>query len=202
MDALVVSQVLLWVLVLVLAGLVLVLARQVGVLHERIAPAGALALARGPSVGEAAPRVASVSLGGSLLRVGDPDPQGRATLLFFVSPRCPVCQALLPTAARLARAEGARLVFASDGDEDDHRDFARSHGLDPGSYLVSAELGLRYRIAKLPYAVLIDPQGVLRAQGLVNSREHLESLFEARRLGVASLQDYLAAALPEPGARP
>jgi hypothetical protein len=27
---------------------------------------------------------------------------------------------------------------------------------------------------------------------LINSREHLESLFEAKRLGVASLQDYFA----------
>jgi hypothetical protein len=32
----------------------------------------------------------------------------------------------------------------------------------------------------------------LRARGLVNSREHLESLFEAKRLGVASIQDYFA----------
>ncbi len=31
-----------------------------------------------------------------------------------------------------------------------------------------------------------------RAQGLVNSREHLDSLFEANDRGVASIQDYLA----------
>jgi hypothetical protein len=31
------------------------------------------------------------------------------------------------------------------------------------------------------------------ARGLINSREHLESLFEAKRLGVASVQDYLEA---------
>jgi methylamine dehydrogenase accessory protein MauD len=46
-------------------------------------------------------------------------------------------------------------------------------------------------VSRLPYAVLIDADGVLRARGIINSREHLESLFEAQRLGVASLQDYL-----------
>ena len=40
--------------------------------------------------------------------------------------------------------------------------------------------------------LLIDEAGILRARGLVNSREHLESLFEAKRLGVSSLQEYFA----------
>jgi hypothetical protein len=49
-------------------------------------------------------------------------------------------------------------------------------------------------VEKLPMAALIDSRGVLRAKGLVNSREHLESLFEAHARGVASLQEYLAGA--------
>ena len=49
-------------------------------------------------------------------------------------------------------------------------------------------------MSRLPFAALIDEQGVLRARGLVNSREHLESLFEAKRLGVASLQEYFSGA--------
>jgi methylamine dehydrogenase accessory protein MauD len=48
-----------------------------------------------------------------------------------------------------------------------------------------------YKVGKIPYAVLIDPEGVIRAKGLVNNREHLESLMEAYRLGMASIQDYL-----------
>jgi hypothetical protein len=50
---------------------------------------------------------------------------------------------------------------------------------------------MSYRVGKLPYAYLIDDQGVLRTGGLVNSREHLESLFNAKELSVASVQDYL-----------
>jgi len=34
--------------------------------------------------------------------------------------------------------------------------------------------------------------GTLQSKGLVNSREHLESLVEAMDSGVASLQDYVA----------
>jgi len=38
---------------------------------------------------------------------------------------------------------------------------------------------------------LLDGQGVIRAKGLVNTREHLESLLEAKAMNVASLQAYL-----------
>ena len=192
-DALVVSQALLWLLVLVLGGLVLVLARQVGILHERIAPVGALALSKGPAVGEAAPRVAVQSLSGSLARIGEALGDGRSQLLFFVSPRCPVCKTLLPTVQRLGRSQRVKLRYASDGAEEDHAGFARKHGLDAADYFVSTELGLRYQIAKLPYAVLIDADGIVRAQGIVNTREHVESLFEAQVLGVGTIQEYLEA---------
>jgi methylamine dehydrogenase accessory protein MauD len=51
---------------------------------------------------------------------------------------------------------------------------------------------MTYQVSRLPFAALLDAAGKLRARGLVNSREHLESLFEAQRLGVASLQEYFA----------
>ena len=53
------------------------------------------------------------------------------------------------------------------------------------------ELGLGYRVGRLPHAVLIDETGVIRSTGLVNSREHIESLFEASERGVASLQEFM-----------
>jgi methylamine dehydrogenase accessory protein MauD len=56
---------------------------------------------------------------------------------------------------------------------------------------LSRELGLAYQVGKLPYAVLIDADGVLRAKGLINTREHVESLFEAMARGVGSVQEYL-----------
>jgi len=188
-EALWISNLVLWALVLALALVVAALARQLGVLHERLAPVGALATARGPAVGEQAPVLLVGSLAGSALPIGGPAPA--PTLLFFPSPTCPVCETLLPTLLRVAAEESprVRLVLASDGEPAEHRAFVRARGLDPEAYVLSAELGLRFEVAKLPYAVLLDEAGVVRAKGLVNTREHLESLFEAWARGVGSIQE-------------
>jgi methylamine dehydrogenase accessory protein MauD len=194
MTALAVSNVVLWLLVLTLAGVVLALTRQLGVLHERIAPAGALMLNRGLTVGEPAPLLEVAALDGQALKVGAARGDGRSTLLLFVSPTCPVCKTLLPAVKSSRRDERSWLdvILASDGDAVEQREFVRSQGLEGIPYVVSAALGLAYQVSRLPFAALLDEQGVLRARGLVNSREHLESLFEAKRLGVASLQEYFS----------
>jgi len=191
-EALVVSNAILWVVVLALVGVVLALVRQIGVLHERVAPAGALMLGRGPKVGDTVPVLAVDDVHGGHVRVGEPATDGKGTLLLFVSPTCPVCESLLPVARAIERREGVRLVLASDGPRAEHETFLRTHALDQTPYVLSTELGVTYQVSKLPYAVLIDGGGVLRGKGLVNSREHLESLFEARDRGVASLQEYAA----------
>jgi methylamine dehydrogenase accessory protein MauD len=105
-----------------------------------------------------------------------------------------VCKTLLPAVKSSRRDERSwmEVVLASDGDADRQREFVRAQGLEEIPYVVSAALGLAYQVSRLPFAALLDEQGVLRARGLVNSREHLESLFEAKRLGVASLKEYLA----------
>jgi len=192
-TALFVSNALLWVLVIALALIVLALVRQLGVLHERISPVGALMLAKGLKVGELAPALAVTDLAGQPLTIGGTRADGRTMLLMFVSPTCPVCKALLPVlkSSRKSEQGAVDIVLASDGEEAAQQTFVREHGLGVFRYVVSAPLGISYQVSRLPYAVLIDAAGVLRARGIINSREHLESLFEAQRLGVASLQDYL-----------
>ena len=190
-EALVVSNIVLWVAVLALLGTVFALARQIGVLYERIAPMGALMLDSGPTVGEAAPALDLVTLDGRPFQTGGARP--KSLLLFFLSPTCPVCKKLLPILKSVKKAEGERLelVLASDGDASEHRDFRRRAELGAYPYVLSTELGMKFQVGKLPHAVLIDEAGRVRAKGLVNSREQLDSLFAARELGVASVQDYL-----------
>jgi methylamine dehydrogenase accessory protein MauD len=192
-SALVISNVLLWIAVVLLSGVLFALVRQLGVLHERIAPAGALMWQEGPRVGEAAPAERVSGLNGEAETVGGAASDGRSTLLFFLSPTCPVCKSLLPALRSIARSEGAwlRVLLAGDGPVAEHREFAREARLDRFPYVVSPTLGITYRVGKLPYAVLIDPQGTIRSKGLVNTREHLESLFEAKERGVASIQEFL-----------
>lgn len=194
MSALAVSNILLWMAVLALLLIVLALIRQVGVLHERIAPAGALMLNKGLQVGERAPMIDVTDLEGRGLRIGEPRGDGRSTLLVFVSPTCPVCKSLLPVVRSGRRQEAGWLdiILASDGEIEQQRQFVRDQELADMPFVVSAPLGIAYQVSRLPFAALVDASGTLRARGLVNSREHLESLFEAQRLGVASLQEYFA----------
>ena len=95
MTALVISNVVLWVVVLALLAVVLALTRQLGVLHERITPVGALMLNKGLTVGEQAPTVDVVDLGGSTLKVGAPRADGKSTLLLFTSRRLVLCGEIL-----------------------------------------------------------------------------------------------------------
>jgi methylamine dehydrogenase accessory protein MauD len=190
-DSLIVSNVLLWLAVLALLVAVIALSRQIGILYERVAPMGALMMDTGPKVGEAAPVFDLPSLDGRQLVIGAPGT--RSTLMFFLSPTCPVCKKLLPILQSISSAESKwlDLVFASDGEQPEHEAFRRRAGLTAFPYVLSAELGMRWRISKLPYAVLIDERGIVRAKGLVNSREQIDSLFVARDMGVASVQEYM-----------
>ena len=199
-GTLMVSYVVLWALVIVLSVLVFALARQVGVLHERVAPAGALMPVSGPKVGEMTEAMPLTGLNGQAVTVGGADADGLATLILFVSPTCPVCKSLVPTARSLASHESKRmrLLFASDGDGiERHENYAMDLGLTDYPYIVSQALGLAYEVSNLPFAVLVGSDGVLRSKGLVNTREHLESLVESMDSGVASLQDYVHKHRPE-----
>jgi methylamine dehydrogenase accessory protein MauD len=190
-EALIVSNILLWLAVLALLATVLALGRQIGILYERIAPMGALMMDSGPGVGQPAPVFALPALGGGQVNIGGTGP--RNTLLFFLSPTCPVCKKLLPILKSVQKAEASttQVVLASDGELPEHEEFRQRADLGAFPYVLSAELGMRFHVSKLPYAVLMDAQGVVRAKGLVNSREQLESLLAAQELGVASVQQYL-----------
>jgi len=182
-EVLIISNVLSWILILVLALTVLALARQIGVLHERIKPVGALSFAKVIKAGEVAPAFTLPSLNGGSVSLGGT--AARSTLLFFLSPSCPVCKTLLPLLKSVQSAEQdwLQLVLASDGAEPEHLEFIRQQHLETLPYLLSREVGMAYQIGKLPYAVLISEAGAVSAHGLINNREHLESLFEADRLG-------------------
>lgn len=196
-DAVVVSNVILWIVVIVLALVVLALARQVGVLHERVAPAGALMPTSGPKVGELTEAMSIADINGHAVTIGGPNADGMNTLVMFISPTCPVCKSLVPTAKSLAAAEKNRLslVFASDGDKlEQHQAYAKDLQLDRFPYVLSEKLGMSFEVSKLPFAVLIGVDGSLQSKGLVNTREHLESLIEAMDTGIATLQDYVGLA--------
>jgi methylamine dehydrogenase accessory protein MauD len=192
MSFLIASQIALWIGLLVLGVVCMALARQIGVLHQRIAPAGALSLRQPLKVGDATPEMALTALDGSTVQIGGA--RGRGQLLLFLSPDCKICEALLPAvrSAQGAERQWLDIVLASDGESYAHAEFVREKHLSKFPYVVSEQLGRSYGVAKLPYAVLIDEAGKLSSTGLVNTREHLESLFVAKETGVSNIQQFLS----------
>ena len=143
-----------WVLLAVLAIVVVALARQIGVLQLRVAPLGALEVDdEGPPLGEAPP--ARPAEGGSGPVIGGPGP---ARLLAFVSASCPICEQVLPSLPAAAAAGGLELQVVSD-----------------------PELETAYRVPGVPFVVVFDEIGVVRAKGTVNSLEQVEGLVDTAR---------------------
>jgi hypothetical protein len=98
------SYAVLWLAVAALAVLVLSLYRQVGVLHLRLGPRGALEEeGEGPELGSVVEHPAT--------------PTGRATLVAFTSAGCPVCHQIVPGLRVLERDPGLAVVHAAYEDE-------------------------------------------------------------------------------------
>lgn len=193
MSFLIASQVALWIGLIVLGIVCMALARQIGVLHQRIAPAGALSLRQPLKLGDSAPAMTLASLSGASVPIGGVR-GGRSQLLLFLSPDCAICEALLPAvrSAQNAELKWLDIVLASDGDLETHVTFVREKGLSKFPFVLSEQLGRSYGVSKLPYAVLIDEAGKLTSTGLVNTREHLESMFVAKETGHSNIQQFLS----------
>lgn len=191
MDSLTVSVILLWVAVIVLAVLVWALSRQVGVLFERVAPMGALVTDAGPAMGAESEVFQLTGIQSETVQIGGH--QALSQLVFFLSPTCPVCKKLLPVLKAVRGSEKAQLqvVLASDGEAAEHLQFIQQQGLGDFPYVLSQPLGMAYRVSRLPYAVLLNRQGVVVAKGLVNSREQLDSLLNAQDMNAPTIQHYL-----------
>jgi len=193
MTMMMISQAVLWGVVILLSLTVLALARQIGVLHERVAPAGALINGAGPGVGEQAPRLEVHAIAGNAITVGASLAKGKAMLMLFVSQTCPICKKLIPIALDFARSERLDVLFVGDAEISEQKKLITQFGIDEHCFVNGPEIGMTFRVDKLPYAVLLDDEGVISAKGLVNSREHFESLIIAKETGYATIQSYLKA---------
>ena len=173
-----VSYVVLWVVVVALAMLVLALVREVGTLHLRLGPRGALEIdGEGPPLGEAPEPIEAPDLDGRPVAVGGP---GEEQLLLFVSPGCPVCRDVLPSFGVAASAAGLRPIVIAEADETDAWDLARDAHVD-APLVPSPDTVRTYDVPGTPYAVVLDRLGVVRAKGTVNTLEQIEGLVDTAR---------------------
>jgi methylamine dehydrogenase accessory protein MauD len=172
------SYVVLWLLVVLLSVVVVALARQVGTLHLRVGPRGALEVDdEGPALGEAPEPVSAIDLDGRDVVVGGP---GEPQLLLFVSPGCPVCREVLPSLPAAARAGRLTPYVISDaGPEDTARSYRHDRPVAP--LIAAPDVARDYTVPGTPYAVVLDVMGVVRAKGTVNTLEQLEGLVDTAR---------------------
>ncbi|WP_415449683.1 methylamine utilization protein MauD [Acetobacter syzygii] len=157
-------------------------------LFQEIAPVGALTNARGPQPGDTCPAQPFATLDGRTLELaGGTMPR----LLLFVSASCPISRKVIPIARNFCAKEQLELVLAGDDDLVVQAHFAQQTGTSPALFVNDPALGRALEVDKLPAAFLLDQQGVLIARGLVNNREHLESLLNAWESGFNTVQAYI-----------
>ena len=171
-----VSTVLLTLFTLALALGVFVLARQIGVLHERLAPIGVQPVLSGLQAGQALPQVTARTLADAPVAIGGASAAGRVMMLMFVSADCPVCKRALAIARTVAQANGLDLVLIGEGDVAALSAMARQTPLEGVPLLVSMELLLLMQIGRLPTLVVLDPRGVITARDVAGSRREIEAL--------------------------
>lgn len=146
------SYVLLWVAVAVLGLAVVVLLRQIGVLHARLQPTGVHHAGEGPPRDVPAPAAGWFDFDAAAV-----------TLVVFATPDCPVCAALTPSLRHLARREPDVAVEVV------------THRRD------TAAMFTAWAVRSTPYVVAVDADGIVRGGGVANSLEQVEALVDGVR---------------------
>ena len=172
------SYIVLWLLVLVLCFVVVALARQIGTLHLRLGPRGALEMdEEGPPLQEAPPPADAIDIDQRPVSIGGP---GRPQLLLFVSPGCHLCEAVLPSLGAAADAGNMTPLVIADADAREARS-AYGNGRLRAPVVPGHELAQAYRVPGTPYVVILDELGIVRAKGAINNLEQMEGLVDTAR---------------------
>jgi methylamine dehydrogenase accessory protein MauD len=187
-----VSYISLWILVGLLILAVVVLARQIGVLHNRLAPVGARTVNAGPEIGDKAPEVSASDLSDRKLMIGQA--KEKATLLIFVTPTCGSCIALGPAIKSLWKSERDQLeivLVSLYSTIEEAGNFLKQNNLSGVTCTASPNVGIQYQVSSPPYAILLDESGTVRAKGIANKLEHLESILNSINLGYSSMEEWM-----------
>ncbi|NHN88931.1 thioredoxin domain-containing protein [Acetobacter conturbans] len=188
MNVLICGNVLLTVVLVAALFVTWKLTRQVRQLFREVAPAGALTAAKGPQPGDPCPVQPFHLLDGSDISLTRSE---QTRLLLFVSATCPVSRKIIPIAQDFCRREHVDLLFAGDDAPVVQQRFVQDAGMSAARFINDATLGRALEVDKLPAAFLLSHDGVILSRGLVNSREHLESLLNAWESGFTTVQDYI-----------
>ncbi|GBR55055.1 hypothetical protein AA106555_1921 [Neokomagataea thailandica NBRC 106555] len=177
MIFLIISTFALIIAVLVLAIMLLAMSRQIGILHERLAPIGPQNTIQGLSVGQAVPEITARHLDGSAITLAGTRAQARPSLIMVVGADCPVCKRTLPLVHEATQTRNIDLILLGDGEIEALRAMERSQNL-PAPLVISQELLLLLQINRLPTLILLDPRGIIRALDVATTTSDIAALLD------------------------
>lgn len=172
------SYILLWALVVVLLVADLMLIRLTGLLYRRFPPYGARGSAEGVAIGSRVAPFEETDIAGQRVQLPH-RANGRPTMLIFLSPNCGACAELAPAIRSIWRSDRRDvnvLLVGTAGTGVDAQAFAREHRLSGIPFVVAPEWAATSRIMGTPYVMVVDAENVVRAKGVANHLEHLDSL--------------------------
>jgi methylamine dehydrogenase accessory protein MauD len=181
---LLVSSIILWAVVLLLAFLLLGSLRALGLLSWRLEQLQATTPKRlgreGLKPGKKAPDFTLPSAAGS--EVSLHDFTGRKVLLVFTQAGCGPCQAVVPELNRLVPGD-PQILVVNNGDPETTRQWSAEVG---ARFPVLAQdqfaIARKYEVFATPFAFLIDAKGVIVSKGIVNSRQHIRYVLSGIRV--------------------
>jgi methylamine dehydrogenase accessory protein MauD len=195
-----VSYLVLWLVVLVQVALTLALSRLVGqILSRRFPASGARVIDPGPDIGATVESWEGIDLAGNPLSLRFP--RRRDLFLLYVAPHCTACARLLPSARRFFQEIAAQAdsvwVMTQGVTPEALRAYAREKGMEAWPGLSEEAMPPSWRVGGAPFGLWVGADGKVKAKGMCDRREHLESLLQAAEIGHPSIQSYTTALAEE-----
>jgi methylamine dehydrogenase accessory protein MauD len=175
-----ISYSVLWVLMLLMAICIVVLGRQIGVLHNRMPSRVARVAPAGPEIGEVLAPSEALDIYGA--RVKLPLPNGRPAVLVVISTTCDTCSELMPGLRVFQKAYRKHfdvVLISRTKHEPSNFEFIERNYLKDFTFIASVDIATKYKVATSPYALIVNSAGQLTAKGMINFAEDLESLVNA-----------------------
>lgn len=175
-TALFVSNIVLWLLILLLAFLLLGALRAHSVLSWRLEELEATTPNRvgrtGLKPGQPAPEFTLPKVGGDEASLRDF--AGRPLLLVFVQVGCGPCHAIAPELNKLARKNDLQVVVINNAEPEIAREWADDVAAEfPVLIQEKWRVSRSFEVYATPFAFLIDAGGVVRSAGIAGSQQYL-----------------------------
>jgi methylamine dehydrogenase accessory protein MauD len=183
---LVISSIMVWLAVLLLAFLLLGALRAVDRLRWRMEQLEATTPSRmgrsGLRVGKKAP---DFTLPGAISgEVSLQSYAGRKLFLVFTQAGCGPCQQIVPDLNRLHDTGKVEVLAINKGETEGTRKWvAEAQIRFPVAMQEAFTVSKRYEVFATPFAFLIDEQGVIASRGIVNSKQQIGFVLDGRRDG-------------------